>query len=95
MPTIARACKQVPNAPIEIATQLRKYTKCGRAQQPVLAAAADLLADWESHHAAGGGSSRMGQLHDADSVLIRTWITAAPHITAWNNAVAKYQAGKC
>ena len=33
-----QTCKQVPNAPIEIASQLRRYTKCGRAQQPVLVA---------------------------------------------------------
>ena len=89
-----QACQHVPEAPVEIATQLRKYAACGRAQEPVLAAAADLLADWESHHAAVR-RSRTGPLHDDDSVLIRTWITAAPHIKTWNKAVAKYQPGKC
>ena len=87
-------CQQVPDAPIEIATQLRKSTRCVRAQEPVLAAAADLLAAWESHHAKVR-RSRTDQLHDADSVLIRTWIATAPHITAWNKSVAKYHADKC
>jgi serine/threonine protein kinase len=87
-------CTQVPKAPIEIATQLGKYARCDRAQEPVLAAAADLLVDWE-YLQAEMRRSRTDQLDDVESVWIRTWIAAAPHITAWNKAIAQYQASKC
>jgi hypothetical protein len=88
-----RPCDHVPNAPIGIATRLRKYTKCERAQEPALAAATQLLVDWESHQAEAR-RSRAG-IRDAESAWIRTLIAAAPHITAWNKAVARYQAAKC
>jgi hypothetical protein len=84
----SQPCAAAPNAPIETATKLRKYTRCERAQEPALAAASDLLADWEDLQAKLRRSR--SDRAKTEKAWIRTWLAAAPHLTAWNEALAQY-----
>jgi hypothetical protein len=89
-------CDPVPDAPTGLATRLADCADQQRAQLPVLAAAADLEADWRSHQGdldLRRSQTRRGQ--DADRVWIRTWIAVAPHVAAWDEAVARYRAHDC
>jgi hypothetical protein len=84
----SQPCAEAPNAPIEIATKLRRYTRCEKAQEPALAAATDLLADWE--YLQGEVRRSRSDRVKTEGAWMRTWIAAAPHLTAWNRALAEY-----
>jgi hypothetical protein len=88
------ACDKVSGAPAKITSGLAACRERSKAEQPVLDAAADAMADWKSHLAAMQ-RSRMGHVHDAQGVWIRTWRAAPPHIHAFHKAVDRFDAPDC
>ncbi|MET0694849.1 MAG: hypothetical protein ABWX96_19660 [Propionibacteriaceae bacterium] len=88
------SCDPVTGASAKIADSLSACNKRAEAQQPVLDAAADGMADWKSHLAAMQ-RSRMGHVHDAQGVWIKAWKAAPPHIEAYQKAVKKFDAPDC
>lgn len=88
------SCSPVAGAPTSVANALDQCHRRDQAQQPVLSAAGDAMADWKSHLATMQ-HSKMGEVHDAQAVWIRTWEAAPPHIHAYDRAVANFSAPSC
>ncbi|MFL6025592.1 MAG: protein kinase domain-containing protein [Friedmanniella sp.] len=87
-------CRLPPGAPADVRAAVRACSARARAQTPVLAAASAGMADWE-HHLADMQRSRSGHVHNAQTVWIRTWRAAPPHIRAWQQALARLRAPHC
>jgi hypothetical protein len=87
-------CTAVKGAPAKVATALTSCVDRNRAQQPVLHAAANGMADWKSHLAAMRRSA-MGHVHDAQALWIKTWKAAPPHINAFKKAISSYHPASC
>jgi hypothetical protein len=88
------SCKPVSGADSSVAASLGKCADRAAAQRPVLAAAADGMADWRSHLAAMQ-RSRMTHVPDAEGVWLRAWRAAPPHIRAYQKAVKNFDAPSC
>jgi hypothetical protein len=88
------SCAPVTGASTKISDDLSACHERSEAQQPVLEAAADGMADWKSHLAAMQ-RSRMGHVHDAEGVWIKAWRAAPPHIKAYQKAVKNFDAPHC
>jgi hypothetical protein len=88
------SCQPVRGADSSVAASLAKCADRARAQRPVLAAAANGMADWRSHLAAMQ-RSRMTHVHDAQGVWLRAWRAAPPHIRAYEKAVQHFDAPSC
>jgi hypothetical protein len=88
------SCQRVAGAAASVAASLAKCDDRARAQRPVLAAAADGMADWRSHLAAMQ-RSRMTHVAHPEAVWLRAWRAAPPHIRAYDKAVANFDAPRC
>jgi hypothetical protein len=88
------SCRPVSGAGSSVAASLAKCSDRAQAQRPVLAAAADGMADWRSHLAAMR-RSRMTHVPDAEGVWLRAWRAAPPHIRAYQKAVQHFDAPTC
>ena len=88
------SCDKVKGATASVAEKLSNCRDRAKAQKPVLAAAADGMADWKSHLAAMQRNAKTHVPH-AESVWLRAWRAAPPHIKAYKKAAADFDAPKC
>ena len=88
------SCKKIPGASAAIAKQLARCAKRGDAQQPVLDAAKDGMADWTKHLGVMRKSIK-GKIHNPQKKWLRTWRAAPPHINAYKKAAARFSAPNC
>ena len=88
------SCDKVKGATASVAEKLSNCRDRAKAQKPVLAAAADGMADWKSHLAAMQRNATTHVPH-AESVWLRAWRAAPPHIEAYKKAAADFDAPKC
>jgi hypothetical protein len=88
------SCKEVPGAPAEVAVQLTRCAKRAGAQESVLNAAHDGMADW-TKHLGDMRRSRKGKIHNPQKKWLQTWRAAPPHIKAYNRAVDRFSAPRC
>ncbi len=88
------SCDKVEGASAKVADKLSDCRDRARAQKPVLAAAADGMADWKSHLAAMQRNAE-SHVRDAQGVWLRAWRAAPPHIKAYKKAAADFDAPKC
>ncbi len=91
---LSGSCQPPRGAPAEITAKMASCAKRGQAQQPVLAAAENAMEDWRSH-LADMRQSRMGHVHDAQAVWIKTWRAAPRNINAYRKATAEFDAPGC
>jgi len=88
------SCKTVAGASAGVGKQLARCANRERAQAPVLAAAADGMADW-TRHLAVMRRSEAGKVHNPQQEWLKTWRAAPPHIHAYKKAVGRFSAPKC
>ena len=88
------SCKNVAGAPTEVANQLARCAERRRAQEPVLNAAHDGMADWTKHLGEMRRSMK-GKLHNPQQKWLQTWRAAPPHINAYKQAVGRFSAADC
>ena len=81
-------------APADVSKQMARCAKRARAQRPVLAAAADGMADWIKH-LGDMRRSKQGKIHNPQKKWLKTWRAAPPHIKAYNKAARHFSAPKC
>jgi hypothetical protein len=87
-------CQAPAGSPVEVTTAVHACQTRAKAQQPVLRAAENGMADWRKHLDAMQ-ASRMGHVHDAQAVWIKTWRAAPPHLEAWKHSVDTMEAPSC
>ena len=88
------SCAKVKGASASVAGKLADCRERADAQKPVLAAAANGMADWKNHLAAMQ-RSREGHVRNAQGVWLEAWRAAPPHINAYKKAYANFRAPKC
>ncbi len=88
------SCRTVKDASASVAESLARCRKRGKAQQPVLAAAAAGMKDWRTHLAAMQ-RSRAEHVENAEEVWLQAWRVAPPHIKAYEKAAAGFDAPTC
>ena len=88
------SCQDVAGAPTEVANQLARCAERRRAQEPVLNAAHDGMADWTKHLGEMRRSMK-GKLHNPQQKWLQTWRAAPPHINAYKQAVGRFSAADC
>jgi hypothetical protein len=88
------SCQDVPGAPTEVANQLARCAERRRAQEPVLSAAHDGMADWTKHLGEMRRSLK-GKIHNPQKKWLQTWRAAPPHINAYKQAVGRFSAPDC
>ena len=88
------SCKDVLGAPTDVADQLARCAERRRAQDPVLSAAHDGMADWTKHLGEMRRSEK-GKIHNPQQKWLQTWRAAPPHINAYKQAVGRFSAPDC
>jgi hypothetical protein len=84
------ACEAPPGTNEKLRAQFDSCAQRSKAQRPVLASGARVMADWKSHLGAMR-MSRMGHVDDAQGVWLRAWRAAPPHISAHTSAASSYK----
>lgn len=87
-------CEDASDAPDEVRQQLSRCADRDEAQQPVLDAAADGMADWKKH-LSDMERSKHGQITAPQEQWLRTWRAAPPHIKIYKRAVSRFSAPAC
>jgi hypothetical protein len=88
------SCEAVPGAPTEVANQLTRCAERRRAQDPVLSAVHDGMADWTKHL----GEMRLsmkGKIHNPQKKWLQTWRAAPRNINAYKQAAGRFSAPDC
>jgi hypothetical protein len=88
------SCSQVAGGTAEVKKRLARCAERGRAQQRVLDAAKDGMADW-TKHLDEMRRSEQGKIHNPQQKWLQTWRAAPKNINAYNNAVKKLSAPDC
>jgi hypothetical protein len=88
------SCRTVAGAPARIGKQLARCADRERAQQPVLVAAEDGMADWTKHLAVMRRSED-GKVHNAQQKWLETWRAAPRNINAYEKAAGRFSARPC
>lgn len=84
------SCSAVAGASNKESAALSSCRDRSKAQQPVLKAAEDAMADWRSHLAAMA-RSRAHHMDDAEQIWVDAWRAAPPHIQAYDKAAAAFR----
>ena len=88
------SCQAVPGAPKIVADQLTRCAERRRAQEPVLTAANDGIADWTKHLGEMRRSEK-GQIHNPEQKWLQTWRAAPRNINAYKQAADRFSAPDC
>jgi hypothetical protein len=88
------SCNNVRGASTEVANQLKRCAERSRAQEPVLSALNDGMADW-TRHLDEMRLSEKGQIHNPAEKWLQTWRAAPRNINAYKRAVDRYSAPDC
>lgn len=88
------SCRQVDGADARLKAALATCQQRSQAQQPVLAAADDVMRDWRNH-LADMQRSRATHVQNAQDVWIRAYRAAPPNINAYEKAIDKFDAPGC
>lgn len=91
---LTASCGKVEGASASVAEALADCQARDKAQQPVLKAGAQTMADWKSH-LADMQRSRDYHVENAQEVWIATWRAAPRNINAYEAAAAKYKPATC
>jgi hypothetical protein len=88
------SCNKISGAPAEVTERLARCAERGRAQEPVLDAADDGMADW-IRHLGEMRRSEQGKIHNPQQRWLATWRAAPKNINTYNEAADKFSAPKC
>jgi hypothetical protein len=87
-------CREVDGAEATIKTAMAKCQQRSQAQEPVLAAADEVMRDW-SNHLADMQRSRETHVKNAQRVWIRAYRAAPENINAYEKAIGNFDAPRC
>ena len=88
------SCREVAGASAKITEQLARCSKRAQAQEPVLAAADDGMADWIKH-LGDMRRSDQGKIHNPEQKWLETWRAAPKNIDAYKEAADKFSGPDC
>ena len=88
------SCKEVSSASADVRKRLARCAERQRAQEPVLGAANDGMADW-IRHLDEMRRSAQGKVHNAQQKWLQTWRAAPKNINAYRDAAKKHSAPRC
>jgi hypothetical protein len=88
------SCREVAGASAKINQQLARCSERGKAQEPVLGAAADGVGDWIKH-LGDMRRSEQGKIHNPLQKWLETWRAAPKNIDAYDEAADKFSAPNC
>jgi hypothetical protein len=88
------SCKEVAGAAADVTKQLARCAERERAQEQVLRAAKDGMADW-IRHLGDMRRSEQGKIHNPQQKWLETWRAAPKNINAYDDAIEKFSAPRC